>query len=171
VITAICPGSYDPVTNGHIDVIQRAAKIFDRVVVGVVGTPQHKTALLPIEERVELLREAVAPIKNTEVDVFKELVVEFARRWEATVLVKGLRAISDFEYEFQMNQLNRALAPEIETLYVMSSPQYSFVSSSGVKEIASFGGTVDEFVPAAVARRLKELFPRGRGGAPLNSQE
>ena len=171
MITAICPGSYDPVTNGHIDVIQRAAKIFDRVVVGVVGTPQHKTALLPIEERVELLREAVAPIKNTEVDVFKELVVEFARRWEATVLVKGLRVISDFEYEFQMNQLNRALAPEIETLYVMSSPQYSFVSSSGVKEIASFGGTVDEFVPAAVARRLKELFPRGRGGAPLNSQE
>jgi pantetheine-phosphate adenylyltransferase len=171
VITAICPGSYDPVTNGHIDVIQRAAKIFDRVVVGVVGNPQHKTALLPIEERVELLREAVAPIKNTEVDVFKELVVEFARRWEATVLVKGLRVISDFEYEFQMNQLNRALAPEIETLYVMSSPQFSFVSSSGVKEIASFGGTVDEFVPAAVARRLKELFPRGRGGAPLNSQE
>ena len=171
MITAICPGSYDPVTNGHIDVIQRAAKIFDRVVVGVVGNPQHKTALLPIEERVELLREAVAPIKNTEVDVFKELVVEFARRWEATVLVKGLRVISDFEYEFQMNQLNRALAPEIETLYVMSSPQFSFVSSSGVKEIASFGGTVDEFVPAAVARRLKELFPRGRGGAPLNSQE
>ena len=87
------------------------------------------------------------------------------------MIVKGLRVISDFEYEFQMNQLNRALAPEIETLYVMSSPQFSFVSSSGVKEIASFGGTVDEFVPAAVARRLKELFPRGRGGAPLNSQE
>jgi pantetheine-phosphate adenylyltransferase len=171
VITAICPGSYDPVTNGHIDVIQRAAKIFDRVVVGVVGNPQHKSALLPIEERVALLREAVAPIKNAEVDVFKELVVEFARRWEATVLVKGLRVISDFEYEFQMNQLNRSLAPEIETLYVMSSPQVSFVSSSGVKEIASFGGSVDEFVPAAVARRLKELFPRGRGGAPLNSQE
>jgi pantetheine-phosphate adenylyltransferase len=171
VITAICPGSYDPVTNGHVDVIQRAAKIFDRVVVGVVGNPQHKSALLPIEERVALLREAVASIPNTEVDVFKELVVEFARRWEATVLVKGLRVISDFEYEFQMNQLNRALAPEIETLYVMSSPQFSFVSSSGVKEIASFGGSVDEFVPAAVARRLKELFPRGRGGAPLNSQE
>jgi pantetheine-phosphate adenylyltransferase len=171
VITAICPGSYDPVTNGHIDVIQRAAKIFDRVVVGVVGTPQHKTALLPIEERVTLLREAVAPITNVEVDVFKELVVDFARRWEATVLVKGLRVISDFEYEFQMNQLNRTLAPEIETLYVMSSPQFSFVSSSGVKEIASFGGTVDEFVPPAVARRLKELFPSGRGGAPLNSQE
>ena len=171
MITAICPGSYDPVTNGHLDVIQRAAKIFDRVVVGVVGNPQHKSPLFPIEERVELLREAVASIPNTEVDVFKELVVEFARRWEATVLVKGLRVISDFEYEFQMNQLNRALAPEIETLYVMSSPQFSFVSSSGVKEIASFGGSVDEFVPAAVARRLKELFPRGRGGAPLNSQE
>ena len=115
MITAICPGSYDPVTNGHVDVIQRAAKIFDRVVVGVVGNPQHKTTLLPIEERVELLREAVAPIKNVEVDVFKELVVEFARRWEAKVIVKGLRVISDFEWEFQMNQLNRTLAPEIET--------------------------------------------------------
>jgi pantetheine-phosphate adenylyltransferase len=171
VITAICPGTYDPVTNGHVDVIQRAAKIFDRVVVGVVGTPQHKTALISIEERVSLIREALGGTANVEVEIFKELVVDFARRWEATVLVKGLRVISDFEYEFQMNQLNRSLAPEIETVYVMSSPQFSFVSSSGVKEIASFGGTVDEFVPAAVARRLKELFPSGRGGAPLNSQE
>jgi pantetheine-phosphate adenylyltransferase len=171
VITAICPGSYDPVTNGHLDVIQRASKIFDRVVVGVVGNPQHKTTLLPVEERVELIREALVETPNVEVDVFKELVVEFARRWEATVLVKGLRVLSDFEYEFQMNQLNRSLAPEIETVYVMSSAQFSFVSSSGVKEIAAFGGTVEQFVPQAVARRLKELFPSGRGGAPLNSQE
>ena len=171
MITAICPGSYDPVTNGHVDVIQRAAKIFDRVVVGVVGTPQHKTALLPIEERVDLLRDALRQMANVEVDVFKELVVDFARRWEAKVLVKGLRVISDFEYEFQMNQLNRTLAPEIETVYVMASPQVSFVSSSGVKEIASFGGNVEELVPPAVARRLKELFPSGRGGAPLNDQE
>jgi len=171
VITAICPGSYDPVTNGHVDVIARAARIFDRVVVGVVGTPQHKTTLLSIEERLELLRDAVATIPNVEVDVFKELVVEFARRWEAKVIVKGLRVISDFEWEFQMNQLNRTLAPEIETVYVMASPQVSFVSSSGVKEIAAFGGSVDELVPPAVARRMKELFPSGMGGAPLNAQE
>jgi len=171
VITAICPGSYDPVTNGHVDVIQRAAKIFDRIVVGVVGNPHHKSVLLPVEERVDLLREALAKSPNVEVDVFKELVVDFARRWEAKVIVKGLRVISDFEYEFQMNQLNRTLAPEIETVYVMASPGVSFVSSSGVKEIASFGGDVDDLVPPAVARRLKELFPSGRGGAPLNDQE
>jgi pantetheine-phosphate adenylyltransferase len=170
-MTAICPGSYDPVTNGHVDVIQRAATIFDRVVVGVVGNPHHKSVLLPVEERVDLLREALASSANVEVDVFKELVVDFARRWEAKVIVKGLRVISDFEYEFQMNQLNRTLAPEIETVYVMASPSVSFVSSSGVKEIASFGGNVDELVPPAVARRLKELFPSGRGGAPLNDQE
>jgi pantetheine-phosphate adenylyltransferase len=171
VITAICPGSYDPVTNGHVDVITRAARIFDRVVVGVVGNPRHKTALLPIEERVDLVRDALAGIPNVEVDVFKELVVEFARRWQARAIVKGLRVISDFEWEFQMNQLNRTLAPEIETVYVMASPQVSFVSSSGVKEIAAFGGNVDEFVPEAVARRLKELFPNGLGGAPLSAQE
>ena len=171
MITSICPGSYDPVTNGHVDVIQRAAKIFDRVVVGVVGNPHHKTVLLPVEERVDLLREALSKIPNVEVDVFKELVVDFARRWEARVIVKGLRVISDFEYEFQMNQLNRTLAPEIETVYVMASPSVSFVSSSGVKEIASFGGNVEDLVPPAVARRLKELFPSGRGGAPLNDQE
>jgi pantetheine-phosphate adenylyltransferase len=171
MITAICPGSYDPVTNGHVDVISRAAQIFDRIVVGVVGSPQHKTTMFSIEERVALVREAVAPVENVEVDVFKELVVEFARRWEAKVIVKGLRVISDFEWEFQMNQLNRTLAPEIETVYVMASPQVSFVSSSGVKEIAEFGGNVEELVPIAVARRLKELFPRGRGGAPLNDQE
>jgi pantetheine-phosphate adenylyltransferase len=171
LITAICPGSYDPVTNGHLDVITRAARIFDRVVIGVVGNPQHKTALLPIEERVSLVRDAVAAIPNVEVDVFKELVVEFARRWEARVIVKGLRVISDFEWEFQMNQLNRTLAPEIETVYVMASSQVSFVSSSGVKEIAAFGGNVDELVPPAVAHRLKELFPSGMGGAPLNDQE
>ena len=171
MITAICPGSYDPVTNGHVDVIARAAQIFDRVVVGVVGTPQHKATLFPIEERVELVRDALAHVQKVEVDVFKELVVDYARRWEAKVIVKGLRVISDFEYEFQMNQLNRTLAPEIETVYVMASPQVSFVSSSGVKEIASFGGNVEDLVPEAVARRLKELFPRGRGGAPLNEQE
>jgi len=171
VTTAICPGSFDPVTNGHVDVITRAARTFDRVVVGVVRDPQNRTTLLPIEERVELLRQATAGIANVEVEVCAELVVEFARRREAKVIVKGLRVISDFEWEFQMNQLNRTLAPEIETVYVMASPQVSFVSSSGVKEIAAFGGDVGDLVPPAVARRLKELFPDGRGGAPLNAQE
>jgi pantetheine-phosphate adenylyltransferase len=171
VITAICPGSYDPVTNGHLDVIRRAAQIFDRVVVGVVGNPHHKQPLLSIEERIELLNESLADTPNVEVDAFRELVVEFARRWDAKVIVKGLRVISDFEWEFQMNQLNRTLAPDIETVYVMASPQVSFVSSSGVKEIAAFGGNVENLVPEGVARRLRELFPNGRGGAPLSDQE
>jgi pantetheine-phosphate adenylyltransferase len=171
VITAICPGSYDPVTNGHVDVIGRAASIFDRVVVGVVREPLHKETLFSLEERVAFLREATAQLDNVEVDVFAELVVDFARRWDARVIVKGLRVISDFEWEFQMNQLNRTLAPDIETVYVMASPAVSFVSSSGVKEIAAFGGKVDELVPEAVARRFRELFPNGRGGAPLHPDE
>jgi len=171
VITAICPGSYDPVTLGHVDVIERAAAIFDRVVVGVVGNPRHKTPLFTLDERVGFLREALQPLENVEVDVFSELVVEFARRWQAKAIVKGLRVISDFEWEFQMNQLNRHLAPEIETVYVMASAQVSFVSSSGVKEIAAFGGTVEELVPEPVARRLAEKFPNGRPGAPENPRE
>jgi len=171
VITAIYPGTYDPVTNGHIDVITRAAGIFDRVVVGVVGKPQHKEPMFTLDERVSFLRDPLAGLDNVEVDVFSELVVEFARKWDAKVIVKGLRVISDFEWEFQMNQLNRTLAPEVETVYVMASPQVSFVSSSGVKEIASFGGKVDELVPEAVARRFEELFPDGRPGTPENPQE
>jgi pantetheine-phosphate adenylyltransferase len=172
MITAIYPGTYDPVTNGHVEVISRAARIFDRVVVGVVGNPHHKSPMFSVEERVVFLKDALAGVaENVEIDIFSELVVEFARRWEATVIVKGLRVLSDFEWEFQMNQLNRHLAPEIETVYVMASPQVSFVSSSGVKEIASFGGNVEELVPKAVAARLKEMFPNGRGGAPLSDQE
>jgi pantetheine-phosphate adenylyltransferase len=171
MITAIYPGTYDPVTLGHVDVIERAAAIFDRIVVGVVGTPQHKKTLFDLDERVEFLQEALADMKNVEVDVFSELVVEFARRWDAKVIVKGLRVISDFEWEFQMNQLNRTLAPDVETVYVMASPTVSFVSSSGVKEIAAFGGRVDELVPGAVARRFQELFPAGRPGTPENPQE
>jgi pantetheine-phosphate adenylyltransferase len=171
VITAICPGSYDPVTNGHVDVIGRAANIFDRVVVGVVREPLHKETMFSLDERVAFLREATSHLENVEVDVFSQLVVEFARRWDARAIVKGLRVISDFEWEFQMNQLNRTLAPDIETVYVMASPAVSFVSSSGVKEIAAFGGKVDELVPDAVARRFKELFPNGRGGAPLHPDE
>jgi pantetheine-phosphate adenylyltransferase len=171
VITAIYPGTYDPVTNGHVDVIGRAAGIFDRVVVGVVGNPQHKQPMFTLDERVAFLKEALAGYDNVEVDRFSELVVDFARKWDAKVIVKGLRVISDFEWEFQMNQLNRQLAPDIETVYVMASPQVSFVSSSGVKEIAAFGGDVSELVPASVAERFKALFPDGRPGTPENPGE
>jgi pantetheine-phosphate adenylyltransferase len=171
VITAICPGSYDPVTNGHVDVIARAAGIFDRVVVGVVGAPRHKEPMFSVEERVGFLESALGHLANVEVDVFRELVIEFAHKWEAKVIVKGLRVISDFEWEFQMNQLNRHLAPDVETVYVMASPQVSFVSSSGVKEIAAFGGDVSGLVPERVARRLSELFPDGRPGTPENPGE
>jgi pantetheine-phosphate adenylyltransferase len=171
VLTAIYPGTYDPVTNGHVDVITRAAAIFDRIVVGVVRDPHHKQTMFTVEERVEFLRDALRHLDNVEVDVFSELVVDFARRWGAKTMVKGLRVISDFEWEFQMNHLNRTLAPEIETVYVMASPQYSFVSSSGIKEIASFGGRVDALVPEAVARRFVEMFPQARAGAPVSPQE
>ena len=166
MITAIAPGSYDPVTNGHVDVITRAAGIFDRVVVGVVGMPHHKEPTFTVDERVEFLRGALSSLGNVEIDVFRELVVDFARKWDAKAIVKGLRVISDFEWEYQMNQLNRTLAPDVETVYVMASAQVSFVSSSGVKEIAAFGGDVSELVPSPVARRLAELFPNGRPGTP-----
>jgi len=169
--SAICPGSYDPVTNGHVDVIRRAAGIFDRVVVGVVRDPTHKQPLFTVEERVAFLEDALHGIGNVVVDVFSELVVEFAHKHDARTMVKGLRVISDFEWEFQMNHLNRLLAPEIETMYVMANPQYSFVSSSGVKEIASFGGNVDQLVPPAVARRFRELYPEARPGAPVSPRE
>ncbi|HSE80547.1 MAG TPA: pantetheine-phosphate adenylyltransferase [Gaiellaceae bacterium] len=170
-VTCICPGSYDPVTNGHLDIIRRAAGIFERVVVGVVRDPQHKATMFSVDERVAFLREALADLPNVQVEVFSDLVVEFARRFGARTMVKGLRAISDFEWEFQMHHLNRNLAPEVETMYLMSSPQYSFLSSSGVKEVASFGGNVDALVPEPVARRFRELFPQGRPGAPVSPQE
>jgi pantetheine-phosphate adenylyltransferase len=158
---AICPGSYDPVTNGHLDIIGRAARIFDRVVVGVVDQPLRKQkTLFSGEERARFIEAATADLDNVEVSVFSNLLVEFAREHGATTIVKGLRAISDFEYEFEMNQLNRKLAPEIESAYVMASPEYSFLSSTGVKELATFGGDVRDLVPAEVAAALSERIER-----------
>jgi pantetheine-phosphate adenylyltransferase len=158
---AVCPGSYDPVTCGHVDVIGRAAKVFDEVVVAVVNASVRKSrALFTAEERVGFLEQATADLDNVRVEPFDVLVVEFARRVGATAIVKGLRAISDFEYEFEMNQLNRKLAPDIHTVYLMASPQYSFLSSSGVKEMATFGGDVTDLVPGPVVARLKDALDR-----------
>ena len=154
---AICPGSYDPVTNGHLDIIGRAARIFDRVVVGVVDQPLRKQkTLFSGEERAGFIERATADMANVEAKVFTTLLVDFARENGATTIVKGLRAISDFEYEFEMAQLNRKLDPGIESIYMIASPHYSFLSSTGVKEMATFGGDVSDLVPDAVAAALGE---------------
>ena len=158
---AICPGTYDPVTFGHVDIVSRAAKVFDRVVVAVVNQPVRKQkTVFTAEERVGFIRAEVQGLENVEVESFDTLLVEFARKHGASAIVKGLRAISDFEYEFEMNQLNRMMAPEIESMYLMSSPKFSFLSSSGVKELAMFGGDLSGLVPATVAERLKEELQR-----------
>ena len=154
---AICPGSYDPVTNGHLDVIARTAMLFDEVVVGVVNLSMRKVqTLFGVDERMAFIEAAVAPLDNVRVAPFSNLVVDFARDQGARAIVKGLRAISDFEYEFEMQQLNRLQAADIDTLYLMASPQYSFLSSSGIKELAMFNGAIEALVPETVAARLKE---------------
>jgi pantetheine-phosphate adenylyltransferase len=150
--TVVCPGSYDPVTNGHLDIITRTSAVFDRVVVGVVNNPVRKEkTLFTAEERKAFIEGATESLANVEVRIFSNLLVKFAREMEARAIVKGLRAISDFEYEFEMAQLNRKLDPGIESIYVIASPHYSFLSSTGVKEMATFGGDVSDLVPAPVA--------------------
>jgi pantetheine-phosphate adenylyltransferase len=158
---AVCPGSYDPITNGHLDVIQRAAALYDEVVVAVVNRSVRKDkTLFGIEERMSFIAHAIEDLDGVSAQPFNTLVVEFARSVGAKAIVKGLRAISDFEYEFEMNQLNRRQDPEIESVYLMASPQYSFLSSSGVKELATFGGRIDDLVPQEVAARLQEELRR-----------
>jgi pantetheine-phosphate adenylyltransferase len=158
---AVCPGSYDPVTNGHLDIISRTARVFDRVVVGVVGRSVRKEkTLFTAEERQAFLEDATADLGNVEVRIMRNLLVEFARENGASAIIKGLRAISDFEYEFEMNQLNRKLASDIESMYIFASANYSFLSSTGVKEIATFGGDVSDLVPGPVAKALAERLKR-----------
>ena len=158
---AVCPGSYDPITHGHVDVITRASLMFDELIVAVVNASVRKSkSLFSAEDRIAFIEEATAHLGNVRVEPFSNLIVEFARQRGAKAIVKGLRAISDFEYELEMNQLNRQLASDIESIYLMASPQYSFLSSSGVKEIATFGGDVSDLVPEPVARRLKEALAR-----------
>jgi pantetheine-phosphate adenylyltransferase len=158
---AVCPGSYDPITNGHLDVIRRTAGLYDEVVVAVVNRSVRKdAALFSIEERMGFIERSIADLPRVRAEPFSTLVVEFAKRVGAKAIVKGLRAISDFEYELEMNQLNRRQDPEIESVYLMASPQYSFLSSSGVKELATFGGRIDDLVPGEVAVRLQEELRR-----------
>ncbi len=158
---AVCPGSYDPVTNGHLDVISRAAAMFDTVIVAVVNLPLRKsTTLFTTEERVAFIEHATAHLGNVEVEPFSVLTVDFARQRGAKAIVRGLRAISDFEYELELNQLNREQAPEIESVYLMASAKYSFIRSSGVKELAIFGGRIEGLVPEEVAQALKERIGR-----------
>jgi pantetheine-phosphate adenylyltransferase len=158
---AVCPGSYDPITYGHLDVISRAAEMFDKVIVAVVNLPVRKgNTLFAAEERVAFVKNATAGMSNVSVEPFSILVVEFARQRGAKAIVKGLRAISDFEYELEMNQLNRRQAPDIESVYLMASAKYSFVRSSGVKELATFGGNIEDMVPDEVAAALKERLGR-----------
>ena len=158
---AVCPGSYDPITNGHIDIISRASGMFDEVIVAVVNASVRKSkSLFGAEERIAFIEHATAHLGNITVKPFDKLVVDFAREQGAKAIVKGLRAISDFEYEFEMNQLNRKLAPDIESVYILASPDHSFIRSSGVKEIATFGGDVSDLVPSPVAVALVERLRR-----------
>ncbi|HEX5415522.1 MAG TPA: pantetheine-phosphate adenylyltransferase [Chloroflexota bacterium] len=153
--TVVYPGTFDPVTNGHLDVISRAAALFDRVVVAVVRTPQGRGAVtFPPDERCRLMQEATRGLDNVETRLISTLLVRFARECHARAIVKGLRAISDFEHEFEMAQLNRHLDPGIESFYLVAAPEFSFLSSTGVKEIAAFGADVSDLVPTCVAQAL-----------------
>jgi pantetheine-phosphate adenylyltransferase len=154
---ALCPGSFDPPTNGHINVVERAAKLFDVVVVGILANP-GKDPLFTAEERTEMLTEALAHIDNVEVETFSGLLVDFATERKLGVIVKGLRAVSDFEYELQMAQMNSALSPGLDTIFVTTMPSWAFLSSSLVKQVARYGGSVDGLVPPGVSKALKERF-------------
>ncbi len=159
--TALYAGTFDPVTYGHLDVVRRAASLFDKVIVGVSVNPR-KAPLFSMEERAEMLREVCTEFTNVDVAIVPGLVVEFARTVGAKVIVRGLRAASDFEFELQMASTNRELAPEVETIFFTPAPRYHYISASIVAEIASFGGNVSEFVPPGVARRLDERLTERR---------
>ncbi|BAS27454.1 pantetheine-phosphate adenylyltransferase [Limnochorda pilosa] len=158
----VYPGSFDPVTYGHLDIVQRAADLFERLYVAVLKNPA-KEAFFPVEERVEMLQAVTRHLPNVVCESFEGLVVRYAQERKATAIVRGLRAVSDFEIEFKMASMNRSLAPEMETIFMMTSAPYSFVSSSIIKEVASFGGSVGNWVPREVEERLARRLNRQGG--------
>ena len=159
--TAIYPGSFDPLTNGHLDVLERATKLFDRVIVAV-ALSESKNPLFTLDERLALMKPAVARMKNVKADVFEGLLVEYAAKQKAQAIVRGLRAVSDFEFEFQMALMNRKLDEKIETIFMMPRGSYTFLSSRIVKEIARLGGDISPFVPRHVAAALKKKLKKGQ---------
>jgi len=160
VTTAIYPGSFDPLTYGHVDVVERSARLFDHVIVSILTNAQ-KAPLFTVDERIEIMKEILKPrFKNVEVDVFHGLLVDYAKQKKAQVIVRGIRAVTDYEYEFQMALMNRRLAPEIETVFMLPAENYSYLSSSLVKEIAELGGSVKGLVPEIVENRLKQRFKK-----------
>jgi pantetheine-phosphate adenylyltransferase len=166
-VIAIYAGSFDPITNGHLDLVQRAAGLFDCLVVSILRN-QHKQPLFTVEERMEMLREVLAVYPNVRVDTFEGLLVDHAAALSATILLRGIRAISDYEYELQMALMNRRLGPGIETLFLMANEAYSFISSRLVKEVYSLGGNISGLVPPSVEARLRRRLPQvvlgGLGG-------
>ena len=156
---ALCPGSFDPPTNGHVDVVERAARYFDSLVVAVIANPS-KEALFSLDQRKDLLAEALAHVDNVQIDSFDGLLVDFARERGLGIVVKGLRAVSDFEYELQMAQMNSTLLPELDTMFVAAKPEWSFLSSSLVKEVARYGGAIDGLVPKGVVKAVADRYGR-----------
>lgn len=155
MLRAIYPGSFDPVTLGHMDIIRRSSHIVDELIVGVLNN-NAKTPLFSVEERVKMLKEATKELENVQVVEFEGLLVDFAKEMDAKVVIRGLRAITDFEYELQMTQTNHKLEPDVETLFLTTSIEYSFLSSTTVKEVAAFGGDITQFVPEVVVKAIEE---------------
>lgn len=162
MLRAIYPGSFDPVTFGHLDIIMRSCKIVDELIVGVLNN-KAKTPLFSVGERVKMLEETTKDLPNVRVVPFEGLLVEFAKRMDAKVVVRGLRAITDFEYEIQMSQTNNKLEPEIETMFLTTSLEYAYLSSTTVKEVAAFGGDISQFVPTVAETRIKEKYQYNKG--------
>lgn len=159
-VVAIYPGSFDPITKGHLDLVERGSKLFDKLIVAILENATKEEPLFAVEERMEMLREVVRPYPNVEVDSFRGLLVDYVARRKATVILRGIRAISDYEYELQMALMNTRLAPDIETVFMMASEAYSFLSSRLVKQVFGLGGNISGLVPPVVEERLKRRVPR-----------
>ena len=158
---AICPGSFDPITLGHLNILRRTARLFDRVVVLVMYNPTKKSPMFSIDERVKMVRRVVKPLHNVEVDTYSGLLAEYAKRFEHAIIVKGLRATTDFEYEFQMAQVNKMINPNLETMFLTASEKYTFLSSSAVRDLAGFGADLSKFVPREI---IDDVIARAQGG-------